>query len=254
MAVPQPAPCPGDSVHLEDLPARRDLPRPIGTAVRPPRHVGDVRRRRGAHRPDGVHRGGRQPGRARHAVRRRSSSSSFTTVFTDDVATLGVPERSGARGCGRRRRTRRRRRADVELDPDVPEVLDDAGCVRLDGDIVSGPSDEARVSRSGFGAASSASASRRRSRCAGTGDDSAAVTSRGHDRQPVRGADRRGARATRRRSRWSSDHGRPCSSSTAEIVGAVEIDGRDAVIGGGVERWHPSRAPRPLGAARRSGC
>ena len=42
------------------------------------------------------------------------------------------------RGCGRRRRTRSSSaRRTVDLDPGVPEVLEDDGCVRLDGDLVS---------------------------------------------------------------------------------------------------------------------
>ena len=178
MAVPQPASCPGDSVHLEELPARRDLPGPIRPAVRPARHVGDVRRRRRADRPDGVLVEAVNPVVLRHARSTTLVDERFTTVFTDDVATLAYrndlatwlrspPVDPVAVAPHRRPR------------PGAPEVLDDEGCVRLDGDIVSDSTRTGRVSRSASARPPSVGGVTPTITFARTGDDSVVVTSRG---------------------------------------------------------------------------
>lgn len=102
---------------------------------------------------------------------------SFTTVFGDDVLTLAfrndlaawlrsppagaVPTSGGA----------------LVLDPDAPAVLDDEGCFRLDGEIVSDASYDASVSF-GFGLPSSVVVTPTIT-FARTGRATAAVTSRG---------------------------------------------------------------------------
>jgi hypothetical protein len=102
----------------------------------------------------------------------------FTTVFSDEVmtlalrtdlaATLRAPPAGAAATSGR----------GIDLDPDAPVALADEGCLRLDGDIVSAPSEEARVSF-GFGSAAADGGVTPTLTFARTGDDSASVTSRG---------------------------------------------------------------------------
>jgi hypothetical protein len=158
----------------------------------------------------------------------RLVADSFTTMFTDDVATLAFrddlarwlqspPGDPAAPPAAR----------PIDLDPDAPEALEDAGCVRLDGDIVSAPSDEARVSFR-FGPTSSAGDVAPVITLARTGADSAGVTSRGTTGNPfaVRLSTERadatpftlvvGARAA-------------VLVVDGAIVGAVEIDGHAAV-------------------------
>ena len=114
----------------------------------------------------------------------------FTTVFTDEAVTLAFrddlatwlrspPDDSGSSSA---RRT-------VDLRPGVPEVLEDEGCVRLDGDLVSDSPDEARATF-GFGSTSSVGGVAPAITVAGTGDDSVLVTSQRDGREPVRGDDR----------------------------------------------------------------
>jgi hypothetical protein len=104
----------------------------------------------------------------------------FTTMFGDEVATLGLrkdlaawlrtPPASG--GSPSPDDT-------VELEPDASVRLEDAGCVRFDGEIVSAPDEEARVSFT-FGSPSSTGTAVTPSLTfARTGEASASVTSRG---------------------------------------------------------------------------
>jgi hypothetical protein len=115
----------------------------------------------------------------------------------------------------------------VDLDPDAPEVLNAEGCVRLDGDIVSGTVDDARVSFV-FGSASSVGGVAPMITFAGTGGDSASVTSRGAVGNPFAvGIDAAPAEATA----FTLVVGSRAAVLVVDgaIVGAVETDGRGAV-------------------------
>jgi hypothetical protein len=156
-------------------------------------------------------------------------AETFTTVFTDDVTTLAYrddlavwllsPPTDPAPTSSSSLR--------VDLDPDAPEVLKADGCVRLDGDIVSGTVDDARVSFV-FGSASSVGGVAPMITFAGTGGDSASVTSRGTVGNPfaVR-IDAAPAEATT----FTLVVGSRAAVLVVDgaIVGAVETGGRGAV-------------------------
>jgi hypothetical protein len=156
-------------------------------------------------------------------------AETFTTVFTDDVTTLAYrddlavwllsPPTDPTPTSSSSLR--------VDLDPDAPEVLKADGCVRLDGDIVSGTVDDARVSFV-FGSASSVGGVAPMITFAGTGGDSASVTSRGTVGNPfaVR-IDAAPAEATT----FTLVVGSRAAVLVVDgaIVGAVETGGRGAV-------------------------
>ena len=156
-------------------------------------------------------------------------AETFTTVFTDDVTTLAYrddlaawllsPPTDPAPTSSSSLR--------LDLDPDAPEVLKADGCVRLDGDIVSGTVDDARVSFV-FGSASSVGGVAPMITFAGTGGDSASVTSRGTVGNPfaVR-IDAAPAEATT----FTLVVGSRAAVLVVDgaIVGAVETGGRGAV-------------------------
>ena len=134
----------------------------------------------------------------------------FTTVYTDDVATLAY--RNDLARWLRSPPVDPTSTPDVGLDPDAPESLAATGCVRLDGDIVSEAPDEANVSFR-FGSSANVGDVTPTILFTRTSDGFAAVRSREPSgiRSRCRSTRRR---RTPRRSRSSSDHGRQCSSST----------------------------------------
>ena len=156
-------------------------------------------------------------------------AETFTTVFTDDVTTLAYrddlaawllsPPTDPAPTSSSSLR--------LDLDPDAPQMLKADGCVRLDGDIVSGTVDDARVSFV-FGSASSVGGVAPMITFAGTGGDSASVTSRGTVGNPfaVR-IDAAPAEATT----FTLVVGSRAAVLVVDgaIVGAVETGGRGAV-------------------------
>ena len=177
----------------------------------------------------------------------------FTTVFTDDVTTLAYrddlaawllsPPADPAPASSSVR---------VDLDPDAPEVLQAEGCVRLDGAIVGGPVDDARVSFV-FGSASAVGGVAPMITFAGTGGDSASVTSRGTVGNPFAvGIDAAPAEATA----FTLVVGSRAAVLVVDgaIVGAVETDGRGAVTveasSEGTRLEHLRRSNPPAG----SGC
>jgi hypothetical protein len=151
----------------------------------------------------------------------------FSTVFTDDVATLAFRDDLAQWLRSPPRSSSEASTPTVGLDPDAPEELEPSGCFRLDGDIVSAPLNEARVSFR-FGSVSSVGEVVPSITFARTGDGSAAVTSRGTAGNPfaaqvvVSPADATaftlvvGSRAA-------------VLVVDGMIVGAVAMDGRDVV-------------------------
>ena len=172
----------------------------------------------------------------------------FTTMFTDDVMTLAFrddlaawlrssPADPASSSAGR----------SVDLDGGAPEVLADDGCVRIDGDIVSNSFEGARVAF-GFGSASSIDGVAPLITLAGTGDDSALVTSRGIVGSPF--ATTIGA-APAVKSSFTLVVGSRSAVLVIDgsIVGAVETHGANAVTmqssndGTRVERLRRSEPP-----------
>jgi hypothetical protein len=184
----------------------------------------------------------------------------FTTMYTDDVATLAYrddlarwfqspPENpaehpaSAAPAGG------------VDLDPDAPLVLEDEGCVRLDGEIVSAPADEARVSFF-FGSTPPAGGVTPAINFAKTGDGSAATTSRGPVGNPfaVRLAVSPPSRTAATAFTLVVGSRAAVLVVDGAIVGAVEVDWRDEIIvetsSDGTRLDHLVRSPPPA----TSGC
>ncbi|HWM19574.1 MAG TPA: hypothetical protein VNO51_07790 [Ilumatobacteraceae bacterium] len=152
----------------------------------------------------------------------------FSTVFTDDVATLAFRD-DLARWLRSPplRTTSPASTPTVELDPDVPEALEASGCVRLDGDIVSALN-EARVSFR-FGAASSTGEVVPAITYARTGGNSAAVTSRGTAGNPFA---TQVVVSSTDATAFTLVVGSRAAVLVVDgmVVGAVEMDGHDVVM------------------------
>jgi hypothetical protein len=149
----------------------------------------------------------------------------FSTVYTDDVATLAY--RNDLARWLRSPPVDPLSTSDVGLDPDAPESLEAAGCVRLDGDIVSAASREARVSFR-FGSSANVGDVTPTISFERTGDGPAAVTSRGAVGTPFAvPLDVAPADATH----FTLVVGSRAAVLVVDgmIVGAVAIDGRDPV-------------------------
>jgi hypothetical protein len=134
-------------------------------------------------------------------------------------------------------------------------VLEDEGCVRLDGEIVSAPADEARVSFF-FGSTPPAGGVTPAINFAKTGDGSAATTSRGPVGNPfaVRLAVSPPSRTAATAFTLVVGSRAAVLVVDGAIVGAVEVDWRDEIIvetsSDGTRLEHLVRSPPPA----TSGC